>query len=618
MKLSKSTLITFVLMLGLGAKLEAAEIKVNVYDDETNGVCTDNHCSLRAAVQLSNTNQDPDNTILLTLPGTYTLSVKGYDDINAAGDLDLLSDIPNNGIKKVTIRGLGADVTAIDANLLQQDPGAMPDRIFHIPELLPNMTTNSVNLTLEGLSLSGGFPQGPSDNDGGALYLRASRAHTILLTIRNCYFFGNQVANLETGGAIGTLGPFGTLESVSVLIENSLFENNSAFLGGALGSSNVNYEINNSTFTQNRASQGAAIFIFNFLQNSRFAMNSSTVVGNNADAQVGGISIDHSLQDNVTMDHTTASITNSILNGNNAPVNPECQALNFSSFNSNGFNILGDLNGCALTKANGDLDIPEADIATVLNTTLADNGGPTKTLALVTTGPAIDAANPLGCVAGNGDPNDPNNLPLLSDQRLEFPRISGATCDIGAYEWQPTSDVSIEKKASKDLVQVGENFSYSLTVTNHGPDIAHKVPVQDNLPSEVKFISVDPTEPTCSFDEVQSSINCSIDSIAVDESIKITITVQLLNVGDGQVHNTASINPQNETDPNPENNTSSITTQTEAQIEPQPQPQPQVPRFLQGGGCSIVERVNPVNITWLIMPLFLLLTAGCRQKLWRD
>jgi hypothetical protein len=53
---------------------------------------------------------------------------------------------------------------------------------------------------------------------------------------------------------------------------------------------------------------------------------------------------------------------------------------------------------------------------------LQDNGGPTRTLALLAGSPAIDKGN--------------NHDGFLSDQRL-FPRLIGGKADIGAFEFDP-------------------------------------------------------------------------------------------------------------------------------------------------------------------------------------
>ena len=62
------------------------------------------------------------------------------------------------------------------------------------------------------------------------------------------------------------------------------------------------------------------------------------------------------------------------------------------------------------------------DINTILDTNLADNGGPTMTHALVAGSPAIDAGDPAGNTS-------------QFDQRGEgFDRIFGSSIDIGAFE----------------------------------------------------------------------------------------------------------------------------------------------------------------------------------------
>ncbi len=62
---------------------------------------------------------------------------------------------------------------------------------------------------------------------------------------------------------------------------------------------------------------------------------------------------------------------------------------------------------------------------------LANNGGPTETIALLTTSPAIDAGSNALAV----DPA--TKLPLTTDQRgAGYPRIVNGTVDIGAYEFQ--------------------------------------------------------------------------------------------------------------------------------------------------------------------------------------
>ena len=67
----------------------------------------------------------------------------------------------------------------------------------------------------------------------------------------------------------------------------------------------------------------------------------------------------------------------------------------------------------------------------IINPTLADNGGPTFTHALVAGSPAIDAGNNADAIIV------PEGTPLETDQRgIGFDRIINAIVDIGAFELQ--------------------------------------------------------------------------------------------------------------------------------------------------------------------------------------
>lgn len=76
-----------------------------------------------------------------------------------------------------------------------------------------------------------------------------------------------------------------------------------------------------------------------------------------------------------------------------------------------------------------------ANAADVLNPTLADNGGPTQTHALVAGSPAIDAGDPAF---------DPNALspPLTLDQR-GYKRLAHRRVDIGAYEFSQPPVIAV-------------------------------------------------------------------------------------------------------------------------------------------------------------------------------
>ena len=52
-----------------------------------------------------------------------------------------------------------------------------------------------------------------------------------------------------------------------------------------------------------------------------------------------------------------------------------------------------------------------------------------------------------------------------------------------------TADLSIAKTDSPDPVTVGAQLTYTITVSNAGPDTANGVQVVDDLDSQVDFVS---------------------------------------------------------------------------------------------------------------------------------
>jgi hypothetical protein len=110
------------------------------------------------------------------------------------------------------------------------------------------------------------------------------------------------------------------------------------------------------------------------------------------------------------------------------------------SWISEGFNLVGNENGCPGVFVNNDLVGTAASPLDPLLGSVGSNGGPTDTLALLAGSPAIDAANILGCQyldLVNGV-----DLDLLIDQRGETRPFDGDNngtdvCDIGAFELHP-------------------------------------------------------------------------------------------------------------------------------------------------------------------------------------
>jgi uncharacterized repeat protein (TIGR01451 family) len=80
-------------------------------------------------------------------------------------------------------------------------------------------------------------------------------------------------------------------------------------------------------------------------------------------------------------------------------------------------------------------------------------------------------------------------------------------------------------------------MTYTLTVTNNGPDAALGVTVVDQLPPSVDFISATPTQGTCS--ESGGTVTCDLLTIGSGGTASIDIVVRPGSAG--VITNSASV-----------------------------------------------------------------------------
>lgn len=127
---------------------------------------------------------------------------------------------------------------------------------------------------------------------------------------------------------------------------------------------------------------------------------------------------------------------------------------------------------------------------------------------------------------------------------------------IGSFKFDNcvTADLSITKTGPPGRVPTGRNMTYTLTVTNNGPDDAADVTVVDTLPASVTFVSATPSQGGCSG---TSTVTCLLGALANGNSATIAIVVRPTQAG--VITNVASITPT-PTDPNTANNTDSVDT----------------------------------------------------------
>jgi uncharacterized repeat protein (TIGR01451 family) len=135
--------------------------------------------------------------------------------------------------------------------------------------------------------------------------------------------------------------------------------------------------------------------------------------------------------------------------------------------------------------------------------------------------------------------------------KFSFPTCSSSTSG-------PAADLSIIKTGSLNPVTVGNNLTYTVTVTNNGPDTATGVALTDTLPSGISFVSAKTSQGSCSG---TSTVNCNIGTLNNGSSATVTIAVTTTKTG--TLSNTASVTA-NESDPDTANNTSTVNTTVNA------------------------------------------------------
>ncbi|MFH8492637.1 choice-of-anchor Q domain-containing protein [Streptomyces coeruleorubidus] len=365
--------------------------------DPSDGRCltASGTCSLRAAVMAANAR--PGSTITLpagryrlTIPPDPRLIIGDHPD-PTTGDLNV--DAPT------TIQGTGPRNTVIDANRL--------DRVFRL-----RADTHMSDVTITGgRAVQRELPF--TDTGGGGI---ANGRH---LTLRRVAVTGNSAGY---GGGI-----FNVPDSHLDLMESTVSGNAAGEAGGIRFDDSGT--VANSTIADNRVTDpgdrpgslggyGGGIDIRGLgtvqILNSTITRNSSTDGGGGINIAPAYLdSLPAPIPDIVDLPLGRMTLRNSIIAGNTIDGAPgDCKKA-FATIASQGNNIDGD--GSCRLSAPGDLPSRAPLVGP-----LADNGGPTDTVALLPGSPALDAAD--GCPA--------------TDQR-GVARPQGAACDIGAYERRP-------------------------------------------------------------------------------------------------------------------------------------------------------------------------------------
>lgn len=238
------------------------------------------------------------------------------------------------------------------------------------------------------------------------------------------------------GGTGGAVSNGGTLHIVGSLVRGG----NSKYGGGIYNSGSL--DLTNSTLAGNSTvgdtianPGGWGSGLFNSAGTA--VLRHVSVVGNSAPVQGGGIGI--------YMGQVIA--LNTIVSGNSAPSGPDCSSgFGAVTITLTGPNLIGDTTGCTIT---GTPPI----VADPLLASLADNGGPTWTHALLPGSPALGAGDPAVCAAA----------PVSGLDQRGVARPQGAGCDLGAYEATPVGGKHLRVGAPAGGITLGWDSGFSQT-----------------------------------------------------------------------------------------------------------------------------------------------------------
>jgi hypothetical protein len=337
-------------------------------------------------------------------------------------------------LEDVTIDGAGKLVT------LDAGGGATASlgdgyRIFQIDDGVAALV---LEVTLRGLTLIGGDPANNNVFGQGGAILNAEN-----LTLEEVTLAGNSAV---TGGAVFSTGGLN-------LVGSTLNDNSSSGQGGGIWANNQ-VTVENSTISANSAGgQGGGI---NFSSGS-LNIVSSTLTLNNSATQGGGI----------VNSSGTVTVNSSIVADNTATSGADVAG----ALATNTFNMIG---------------------VDALLGPLADNGGPTRTHALLLASPALNAGDPA--------------ITTGTDQRgTGFGRVQLGRADSGAFEYQE-ANVPVDLIVSSNADTIDEDLTAGQLTLREAIRIANLRPGADTIEFDPTLFSTPQTIATGSMIDISDTV----------------------------------------------------------------------------------------------------------------
>src|SRR5579884_2448275 len=181
---------------------------------------------------------------------------------------------------------------------------------------------------------------------------------------------------------------------------------------------------------------------------------------------------------------------------------------------------------------------------------VADGGTVTVTNGAVPDSKAVTFTTPgtyYWQASYSGDANNKPATSVCTDEKLVV---------------APLIDLAVTKAGSPNPDRLPGDITWTMVVTNNGPDTATGVKVSDPMPSGNTFVSASTTQGACTGGAI---LSCSLGTLAAGGKVTITLVTRPSTVGTQT--NTVTV-VGNETETNTANNTASASVVVEAPVTP--------------------------------------------------